>query len=113
MTEAERKKSGVFMNMPGGFQGPGCVLKLKKSIYGLKQSPQNFYLHLKDKLKSIGFESSESDQCLFISDKVICLVYVDDTLLYADDMQVIDDCIAALINAGMGLEVEDDVAGFL
>jgi hypothetical protein len=79
----------------------------------LKQSPRNFYLHLKDKLKSIGFESSKSDQCLFISDKVICLVYVDDTLLYADDMQAIDDCIAALRNAGMGLEVEDDVAGFL
>jgi hypothetical protein len=113
MTEAERKKSGVFMNMPKGFQRPGCVLKLKKSIYGLKQSPRNFYLHLKDKLESIGFESSESNQCLFISDKVICLVYVDDTLLYADDMQAIDDCIAALRNAGMGLEVEDDVAGFL
>jgi hypothetical protein len=29
MTEAERKKSGVFMNMPKGFQRPGCVLKLK------------------------------------------------------------------------------------
>jgi hypothetical protein len=113
MTEAEREKSGVFMNMPKGFQRPGCVLKLKKSIYGLKQSPRNFYLHLKDKLESIGFESSESDQCLFISDKVICLVYVDDTLLYADDMQAIDDCISALRNAGMGLEVEDDVAGFL
>jgi hypothetical protein len=28
-------------------------------------------------------------------------------------MQAIDDCIAALRNAGMGLEVEDDVAGFL
>jgi hypothetical protein len=114
MTEAKRAKSGVFMNMPKGFQRPGCVLKLKKSIiYGLKQSPRNFYLHLKDKLESIGFESSESDQCLFISDKVICLVYVDDTLLYADNMQAIDDCIAALRDAGMGLEVEDDVAGFL
>jgi hypothetical protein len=113
MTEAKREKSVVFMNMPKGFQRPGCVLKLKKSIYGLKQSTRNFYLHLKDKLESIGFESSESDQCLFISDKVICLIYVDDTLLYADDMQAIDDCIAALRNAGMGLEVEDDVAGFL
>jgi hypothetical protein len=41
MTEAKREKSGVFMNMPKGFQRPGCVLKLKKSIYGLKHSPQN------------------------------------------------------------------------
>jgi hypothetical protein len=67
MTKAKREKSGVFMNMPKGFQRPGCVLKLKKSLYGLKQSPRNFYLHLKDKLKSIGFESSESDQCLLCS----------------------------------------------
>jgi hypothetical protein len=50
---------------------------------------------------------------MFISDKVICLVYVDDTLLYSDDMKAIDDCIAALRDAGMGLEVEDDVTGFL
>jgi hypothetical protein len=113
MTEAEREKSGVFMNMPKGFQRPRCVLKLKESSNGLKESPQNFSLHLKDKLELIGFESSESDQCLFFSDKVICLVYVDDTLLYADGMQAIDNCIVALRNAGMGLEVEDDVEGFL
>ena len=113
MTEEEREQSGVFLHMPRGFQQQGCVLKLNKSIYGLKQSPRNFYLHLKDKLESIGFTQSESDQCLFISDKVICLVYVDDTLLYAQNMEDIDACIADLRKADMALEVEDDVAGFL
>jgi hypothetical protein len=52
--------------------------------------------------------------CLFISDKVIFLVYVDDTLLYARDMKDIDDVIRRLTDEHkMTLEVEDDVARFL
>ena len=43
-------KEYVYINMPRGFQIPGKVLKLNKSLYGLKQSPRNFYNHLKDKL---------------------------------------------------------------
>jgi hypothetical protein len=113
MSKEERSKSGVFIQGPRGFSTPGKVLRLKKSLYGLKQSPRNFYNFLKSKLEFVGFTQSESDQCLFISDKVVCLVYVDDTLLFAENMQDIDDIIAALEAAGMELEVEDDVAGFL
>jgi hypothetical protein len=52
--------------------------------------------------------------CLFISDKVICLVNIDDTLLYARDMKDIDDVIRRLTNEHkMTLKVEDNVAGFL
>jgi hypothetical protein len=46
-----------------------------------KQAPRNFFQHLKGKLERIGFTSSTADPCLFISEKVICIVYVDDTLL--------------------------------
>jgi hypothetical protein len=113
MSDEERRKSGVFIQGPRGFATPGKVLKLKKSLYGLKQSPRNFYNFLKAKLEFVGFTQSDSDQCLFISEKVVCLVYVDDTLLFAKDMKDIDDIIAALEAAGMELEVEDDVAGFL
>ena len=91
--------------MPKGFQQDGCVLKLKKSIYGLKQLPINFFLHLKERLESLGFEQSDSDQCLFISDKVICLVYVDDTLLYDKSMTDVEEAINNIEDAGMALEV--------
>jgi hypothetical protein len=51
---------------------------------------------------------------LFISDKVICLIYVDDTLFYACDMADIDEVIQLLREEhGMTLEVKDDIAGFL
>ena len=104
----------VYVDMPRGFSKPGMVLKLKKSIYGLKQSPRNFFLHLKGKLEEAGLQSNpEVDPCLFVSDKVICLVYVDDTLFFSPDPKYIKEVTDKLRNLGMELEEEDSVAGFL
>jgi hypothetical protein len=47
-----------------------------------------------------------------MSEKVVCLVYVDDTLFYAQDQSDIDDVITNL-KTEMEVEEEDDVAGFL
>jgi hypothetical protein len=91
----------------------GHVLKLKRSLYGMVQSPRNFFRHLKGNLLSCGFSQSDHDPCLFISEKVICLVYVDDCLFFAKDQQDIDTAIQKIKNTGMDLNVEDDVAGFL
>jgi hypothetical protein len=115
LTPEEQARSGVYVDMPRGFQQPGMVLKLNKSLYGLKQAPRNFFMHLKTKLENVGFEqATDIDPCLFISDKVICLVYVDDTLLFARDMADIDEVLRRLVeDEGMALEVEDSVAGFL
>ena len=115
MTPEEQRRQGVYIEMPRGFSEPGKVLKLNKSLYGLKQAPRNFFLHLKDKLEKVGFDqATDVDPCLFISDKVICLVYVDDTLLYAKNMSDIDDVLRKLTDEQkMQIEVEDDVAGFL
>ncbi len=113
LTAAEQAKRGVFVDMPRGFSEPGKVLRLKKSLYGLKQSPRNFFQHLKTNLEQAGFVSTEIDPCLFVSDRVICLVYVDDTLLYSPKPEYIEEALAKLRNQGMDLEVEDSVAGFL
>ena len=117
MTPLQKSRSGVFVEMPRGFATPGKVLKLNKSLYGLKQSPRNFFLHLKSKLESIGFESKQDvDPCLFVSNKVICLVYCDDTLLYAKSKADIDEVVNKLQDpngCNMTLEIEDSVSGFL
>jgi hypothetical protein len=69
---------------------------------------------LKSKLEAIGFRSQENlDPCLFISDKVICLAYVDDTLFYSPKMEYIDEVIEKLRQQEMDLEVEGEVSGFL
>jgi Reverse transcriptase (RNA-dependent DNA polymerase) len=103
----------VYVEMPRGFSEPGKVLKLKKSLYGLKQAPRNFFQHLKNKLERIGFTSSSADPCLFISERVICIVYVDDTLLFSPRQEYIDDVLSKLKEEELDLEEEDDVAGFL
>lgn len=77
----------VYMRQPEGFVVKGkedFVCKLKKSIYGLKQSPRCWNSALDNKLKSMGFVQTPSDPCLYIGSEgelFIIAVYVDDILL--------------------------------
>jgi hypothetical protein len=97
-------KEDVYVEMPRGFAEHGQVLKLKRSLYGLKQSPRNFFLFLKSKLEAAGFTNQEEiDPCLFLSDKCICLVYVDNTLFYSPKAEFIEEAIAKLKELGMEL----------
>jgi hypothetical protein len=50
----------VFVKMPKGFKQQGKVLKLKRALYGLRQSPWTWFEHLKGKptSDSVGFEQS-------------------------------------------------------
>jgi hypothetical protein len=89
------------------------VLKLSKSLYGQKDAPRNWFLHLKERLEKLGMKQSENDPCLFIGTDVICLVYVDDCLFFSPDAKKIHSFIEDLRNLGMDLNIEDDVAGFL
>jgi hypothetical protein len=50
---------------------------------------------------------------LFLRSKVICVVYVDDTLLWSVKNEWIEEAKKQLQDRGMKLEVEDSVAGFL
>ena len=84
-----------------------------KSIYGLKQSPRNYYLHMKSKLESLSFVASDADPCLFISPHVICLLYVGDALYVSRTSQDLDNLTAAMAAKDMLFNVEDDVAGYL
>jgi hypothetical protein len=114
LSPEQQARQGVYVDMPRGFSQPGKVLRLNKSLYGLKQSPRNFFQHLKSKLESIGLHAAtDIDSCLFISDKVICLCYVDDTLLFSPKQEWIDEVIEQLRKTDLSIEIEDDVAGFL
>ena len=62
------------------------VLKLLKSLYGLKQASLKWHERLKEVLTMCGFEQSASDPCLFVvkmknGRKFFLLVYVDDIII--------------------------------
>ena len=59
----------VYLKQPEGFVEPGkenLVCHLKRSIYGLKQSPRCWNHALDSRLKEMGFEQTSSDPCLYV-----------------------------------------------
>jgi hypothetical protein len=87
----------IYLQAPegAGYQ-KGTVLKLEKSLYGIKQAPRVFYELVRDHLLSEGFASSKSDTCVFYKRidgrPVYIAVYVDDMLIiakYLSDVQEI------------------------
>ncbi|KAG7556871.1 Integrase catalytic core [Arabidopsis suecica] len=88
----------VYMRPPPGLEdkeAPGKVLKLKKAIYGLKQSPRVWYHKLSTTLLGRGFKKSEADHTLFTLPSqegiVVILVYVDDIIISGNDKVGIQD----------------------
>jgi hypothetical protein len=62
----------IYVEQPKGFVygEPGeLVLKLHKSVYGIKQAPHNFFNFLVDQFKMEGMYQSDNDPCLFIGKK--------------------------------------------
>ncbi|CAG4926146.1 unnamed protein product [Colias eurytheme] len=77
-------KDNVYLQLPeGAFNSNNNVVKLHKSLYGLKQSPK----HWNDKFNSVmiqeNFVKSKADSCLYVKSNDKCKIYV---LLYVDDI---------------------------
>eukprot|EP00957_Ditylum_brightwellii_P131539 10032617-Ditylum_brightwellii.AAC.1 len=103
----------IYVDMPWGYKKEGHVLKLCRSLYGLKQSPRNFFHHLSDKLQKVGMTASKNNPCLFFTNKVICLVYVDNYLFFAPKQTDIDELLDRIRGEGMVFNIQNDAAGFL
>eukprot|EP00978_Attheya_sp_CCMP212_P017705 scaffold47492_cov71-Attheya_sp.AAC.1 len=99
--------------MPMGFKQPGKVYKLKKSQYGLWQSPKNFFNYLKERLEQVGCKQSMFDPCLFISDKVLVVTWVDNLLIYLPNDDWINELLKEWNNVDLEIVREGDTAGFL
>ncbi|CAM9732843.1 unnamed protein product, partial [Hapterophycus canaliculatus] len=108
----------AFLNAPVEedvwvFQAPGFeedhpvtgkqqVLKLPKSLYGLRQSRRNWNTTFARAIESIGFKPIFSDPCVYVygSDKnyVVLSIYVDDVLLFGVDSNVVKNVRDQLMN---------------
>lgn len=93
----------IYMRQPPGYEAAGkedMVCRLRKSIYGLKQSARCWNRALHATLLKLNFEQCESDPCLYVRREggktVYLLVYVDDILVASTDAAAIEAVFQAL-----------------
>ena len=58
----------IYMKQPEGYVVKGkkeLVCKMKKSLYGLKQSPRMWYQKFDTYMLGLGFTRSKEDQCVY------------------------------------------------
>lgn len=87
----------VYMQFPPGFRTDDKtkVCRLRKSLYGLRQTPRCWFAKLGADLKEYGFEQSVKDYSLFTFDKrniqIYVLIYVDDLIITGSSLEVIEE----------------------
>ncbi|KAG8485819.1 hypothetical protein CXB51_019218 [Gossypium anomalum] len=83
----------IYMQQPEGFtvlKKEDYVCLLKKSLYGLKQSPRQWYKRFDSFMTSYDFKRSSFDSCVYFKKNsdgsfVYLLLYVNDMLIAAKD----------------------------
>lgn len=83
----------VYMEQPELFNdSTNRYCKLKKSIYGLKQSSRLWNDALNSVLLNFGLKRSNTDQCIFYSKSsssvLIVAIYVDDLIILSNDVNL-------------------------
>lgn len=93
----------VYMRQPPGYEAKGkehLVWRLRKSIYGLKQSPRMWNAKITQVLISFGLRQSRKDPGVFYSlpgaPRLLVALYVDDILIAGKDKTQIRELKAAL-----------------
>ncbi|KAH9698654.1 retrovirus-related pol polyprotein from transposon RE1 [Citrus sinensis] len=83
----------VYMDSPPGFEGKFQyrICKLKKSLYGLKQSPRAWFENFTRSVKGQGYAQAQSDHTMVFRHSkdgkiAVLIVYVDDIILTGDDL---------------------------
>jgi hypothetical protein len=77
----------VYMKL--SLDGNGqSICKLKKSIYGLKQSSRNWNSKFDSVMQKLGFKAAKADPCLYIlkDRELFILLYVDDCMILGKSM---------------------------
>lgn len=91
-------KEEVYMELPEGHKVENCVAKLNRCIYGLKQSPREWYFRLINFLHPYGSTSSSFDPCVMIhkSGHLYIAIYVDNISLFGEQGELLDQTVALL-----------------
>ena len=97
-------KEEIYMTQPEGFKVAGkenLVCKLEKSLYGLKQSPRQWYKRFDKFMLGQKYTKSKYDHCVYLrklqdGSFIYLLLYVDDMLIASRNQGEIDKLKAQL-----------------
>ena len=68
----------VYVQFPPGFERKGSHLRLKKALYGLRQSPRIWQEKLTSILTKMGLRQVTNELCLFTNGAIFVFFFVDD-----------------------------------
>lgn len=112
----------IYIHLPEEAAEENTVVKLERSLYGLKQSPRQWNKQFQEFLTRFEFKASNADKCVyrgFIDNEIVLLaLYVDDGLVLAKSQAAIHTVLKVLksefemtIGSGayfLGLEIKRD-----
>jgi len=78
----------IYMELPDGVEASSKIVKLRKGLYGLKQSGRVWYLELHNHLTRMGFDRSHADHSVYSKitngELMVIVVWVDDIIIITD-----------------------------
>ena len=91
----------IHMQQPEGYDdGTGRICRLKRSLYGLKQSTRCWNRCFTKFLKKFNLKATNADPCVFTSqdnnEKLILAIYIDDGLIVSQNHELIDKLLDGL-----------------
>ena len=116
-------KENIWIELPEGpWEENNRIVKLEKSLYGLKQSPNCWNKKFDEFLRSYELEKSPADNCIYTGRKnnkeIYLALYVDDGLVMSTSIKVLDQFLEELQDKFeikmnepryfVGLEIERD-----
>ena len=89
------KEMDVYMKLPDGYKRDGFIALLRKILYGLKQSANQWFEVLKKLFIELKFIQLQSDTAICIKNTgtdymVVAVIHVDDILLIGSSRTAIE-----------------------
>ena len=108
----------MYLKLPDGIDTESGnsrthVLKLLQNMYGQNQAGKVWADFLSGNIFKIGFERSNTDECMFYRGNLVFLAYVDDGIFVSLDGTSIDNVIKELQDSKLKLEDQGNPADYV
>jgi len=111
-------ETDMYMELPKGIEthhgsSKDHALMLLSNLYGQKQAGHVWNSYLVEKLRSIEFQPSLIDECVFFRDDVIFIVYIDDGIFLGPNDRMLTNIIRDIRKTGLDIEDQGHPADYV